>query len=204
MTSAAEPDAQDRPFSEDLEQWLASPGDNTLGELTTVFAEKSFAIALMLLMFTSALPVPTGGITTIFELIAIVLALQLTVGRPTFWLPKRLLHRFLGPATTEKAIPFIVRRIRWFERFARPRFASVLQQRATLSGLGVLMLVGILGSFVAPPFSGLDTLPAMGVVAIALSLILEDAVVTIIGIAIGAVGIALEIAFGSVVLSFFS
>jgi len=195
--------APNRPFSDDLESWLESPGTKTLGDLTQVFEEKSFAIALLLLMIPSALPIPTGGITTVFELIAMLLTLELIFGRRTVWLPKRLLRRELGPATTTKAIPFIARRVRFFERFARRRLAGVLEQRVVLSALGLAILLFTLGSFVAPPFSGLDTLPALGVVVIALSLILEDVVITIVGIVIGLVGIALEIALGSVILSFF-
>jgi hypothetical protein len=191
-----------RPFSDDLEAWLASPGKKSIGDLTDVFEEKSFAIALLLLMITAALPVPTGGITHVFELITMLLALEMIFGRRTIWLPERVLRRELGPATTQKAIPFIARRVRWFERFARPRLARVLDQRLVLSALGVVILLLTVGAFVAPPFSGLDTLPALGVVVIALSLILEDAVVTIAGIAIGAAGVALEIALGSAILHF--
>ena len=191
-----------RPFSDDLEAWLKAPGDKTLGDLTEVFEEKSFAIALMLLMFTSALPVPTGGITHVFELIAMLLALEMIFGRRTIWLPDRFRHRKLGPTTTEKAVPFIARRVRWFERFARARLASVLQSRAAISALGVVVLLFTIGAFVAPPFTGLDTLPSLGVVVIALSLILEDVLVTIIGIVIGAAGIALEFVLGSAILHF--
>jgi hypothetical protein len=191
-----------RPFSDDLEAWLESPGKKSIADLTEVFEEKSFAIAVLLLMITAALPLPTGGITHVFEVMTMLLALEMIVGRRTIWLPKRLLRRELGPATTEKAIPFIARRVRWFERFSRPRLAGALQQRLVLSAYGLVILVLTIGAFVAPPFSGLDTLPALGVVVVALSLILEDAVVTIIGIAIGLAGIALEIALGSAILHF--
>jgi hypothetical protein len=193
----------DPPFSDELESWLSSSGTKTIGDLTLVFETKSIAIAVMLLMVTSALPVPTGGITNVFEVITMILAFELIVGRRTIWLPARFLHRELGPATTAKAIPFIARRVRWFERFSRPRFAATLDLRVVLAGLGVIIVVLTLGAFVAPPFSGLDTLPSLGVVVIALSLILEDGLVTIIGIAVGALGVALEIALGSAILSFF-
>ncbi len=185
-----------------LEAWLASPGTKTFADLTEVFEEKSFAIAALILMITAALPLPTGGITHVFELMTMLVALEMIVGRRSIWLPKRLLRRELGPATTDKAIPFIARRVRWFERFARPRLAGALQHRAVRSAFGLVILLFTVAAFVAPPFTGLDTLPALGVVVIALSLILEDAVVTIIGIVIGLAGIALEIALGSAILHF--
>jgi hypothetical protein len=192
----------EQPFSEELEGWLKSPGTKTLGDLLDVFDEKSFAILLLVLMLPSALPIPTGGVTHLFELASMLLALEMVIGRRSVWLPQRLLRHQLGPVTTDKAIPFIARRVRWFERFARPRLSGLLRQRVVLSPLGLVILVFAFGAFVAIPFSGLDTLPSLGVVVIALSLILEDALVTLIGIVIGAVGIALVIALGSAVLHF--
>jgi hypothetical protein len=192
----------EQPFSEELEQWLRSPGKKTLGDLLDVFDEKSFAIVLLVLMLPSALPIPTGGVTHVFELASMLVALQMVIGRESIWLPQRLLRHELGPVTTDKAIPFIARRVRWFERFSRPRLPGLLRQRAVLSVLGVVILLFAMGAFVALPFSGLDTLPSLGVVVIALSLILEDALVTLIGIVIGATGLALVVALGSAVLHF--
>jgi hypothetical protein len=54
-----------------------------------------------------------------------------------------------------------------------------------------------LAAAVSPPFSGLDTVPSMGAVVVALSIILEDVVVLGIGVAIGAGGVALSIALGA-------
>ena len=56
-----------KPFSEELQDWLKSNKPKTLLSLDKVFAEKSFAIIFILLLAPSALPVPTGGITTVFE-----------------------------------------------------------------------------------------------------------------------------------------
>ena len=108
-------------FSDQLEAWLESDEPKTLGALGAVFEEKSFAVTVLLLMFLPALPLPTGGITHVFELITVLLTAQMVVGRRTIWLPERLQRRELGTALTGKAIPFIVRRVRWFEHFSRPR-----------------------------------------------------------------------------------
>ena len=193
---------REQPFSEELEGWLRSPGTKTLGDLLEVFDEKSFAMALLVLMITPALPLPNGGVTHVFELVSMLIALQMVIGRQSIWLPQRMRRHELGPATTGKAIPFIARRVRWFERFARQRLPRTLRQRAVVSALGLIVLAFTIGAFVAVPFTGLDTLPSLGVVVIALSLILEDALITLIGIVIGAAGIALEIALGSAVLHF--
>ena len=49
----------------------------------------------------------------------------------------------------------------------------------------------------APPFSGLDTLPALGAVAVALSIILEDVVVLALGLLLGTGGIVLILTVGA-------
>ena len=58
------------------------------------------------------------------------------------------------------------------------------------------------GALLAPPFSGLDTLPALGVVTICLAIILEDAIVLGIGMVIGSGGLVLIVTIGAAVAHF--
>lgn len=88
----------------------------------------------------------------------------------------------------------MMRRIRWLEKFSRPRLAKQLDRVWIRTLAGIFVFIFAVGAFVAPPFSGLDTLPSMGAVIIALSLLLEDMVLFAVGVAVGAVGIGLIIA----------
>jgi hypothetical protein len=188
-----------REFSDELDDWLRGDTPKTLGDLGEAFSEKSFAVTILLLMFLPALPLPTGGITHVFEVITIVLAGQMVIGRRTIWLPRRWKQRPLGATITGKAVPFIIRRIRWFERFSRPRFAGLFRQRWFVRILGVVIIAFTVFAAVAPPFSGLDTAPALGVVTICLAIILEDAVVLGIGALIGTGGIVLILTIGAAI-----
>ncbi len=187
-------------FSDQLEGWLQSEEPKTLGALGVVFGEKSFAVTILFLMFVPALPLPTGGITHVFEGITVLLAAQMVLGRRTIWLPKRWQRRELGAITTGKAVPFMIRRIRTFERFSKPRWARLFAQRWFLRLLGLVLMGFAIAAATAPPFSGLDTLPALGAVAVALSIILEDVVVLAIGIAIGSGGIILILTIGAALI----
>jgi len=189
--------ATDVTFTDQLESWLRREEAKTLGGLGEVFAEKAFATTIMLLMFVPALPLPTGGVTHLFEGIAIVVAAQMVLGRRTLWLPARWQRRELGALTKDRAIPFMIHVIRRLERISRPRAVPLFRQRWSLRLLGLLLIAFAAGAAVAPPFSGLDTLPALGAVAVALAIILEDVVVLGIGIAIGAGGIALIVTVGA-------
>ncbi len=191
------------PFSDQLEAWLRGDGTKTLGALGDVFEEKGFAAAILLLMFVPALPLPTGGISHVFEAIAIVLAAQMVLGRRTIWLPERWRRRELGAVTTGKAIPFMIRWVRRVERISRPRGTRFYALGSARRLLGVLLIAFAIGAAVAPPFSGLDTLPAAGAVAVSLSIILEDVVVLAIGIALGAAGIALIVTVGAALVGLF-
>ncbi|MDQ1510272.1 MAG: hypothetical protein QOG50_2116, partial [Actinomycetota bacterium] len=153
-----------RDFSDDLEDWLRGDTRKTLGGLGETFEEKSFAVTILLLMFLPALPLPTGGITHVFEVITVFVALQMVIGRRTLWLPRRWKQRELGATITGKAVPFIIRRVRWFERFSRPRLAGLFNQRSFIRIVGLIIIAFTVSAAIAPPFSGLDTLPALGVV----------------------------------------
>src|SRR5829696_7636473 len=184
-------------FSARLESWLEQDQPKTIGALTDLIDEKSFALVLMLLLFPSAIPVPTGGVTHVLELIAVLVTLQIIVGRRALWLPQRIREHELGKTITGKAIPAIVRRVRWFARWARPRLAELLDKRIARTVLGVFLLLFVAGALVAPPFSGLDTLPSRGVVIVCLGLIFSDMLIVALGIAAGTAGIALVVALGS-------
>ena len=67
--------------SDELERWLNGDGRKTVGGLIELFEEKCFALLFVLLLGVPALPLPTGGVTHVFEILAVLLALQLIVGR---------------------------------------------------------------------------------------------------------------------------
>jgi hypothetical protein len=188
-------------FSKSLRHWLKTSKNQTLDELIKVTAEKSFAIIFLLMMALPALPIPTGGITHVTELITLLGALQLIIGRRTIWLPKRWLKVDVGKFMTGKAVSKLISVVEWFERKSRRRWSGFLVQRPVVSFTGIFITIFTIAAFVAVPFSGLDTLPALGVVIMSLGLILEDTLIWIIGIAIGSVGIGVEIAAGTALYS---
>lgn len=184
-------------FSDELRDWLGSGKDKTLAGLNGVFAEKTFAIAFLLLMALPALPIPTGGVTHVTEIITMLLCLEMIAGRGSPWLPKRWLAMDVGRILSGKAAGKLIGFIGWFERRSRRRWSRTLQPKPVLSLIGIIMLIFTAAAFVAPPFSGLDTLPSLGVVLMSLALILEDGLLLAAGILVGMGGIGLEIAAGT-------
>jgi hypothetical protein len=191
---------ESEPFSTQLERWLQGDEPKTVGKLGEVFGEKSFAVAVLLLMFIPAIPAPTAGITHVFEAITVLLGAEMVIGARTIWLPARWRDRELGETTTKKAVPFIARTIRWFERFSRPRLARLYEERWFSRVLGVVVIGLAVAAAFAPPFSGLDTLPALGAVIVALSIILSDALLLGIGLVIGTGGVILIVTVGAAIV----
>ena len=182
--------------SDELQRWLTAEGDKTLGSLVEMFEEKSFAFIFVLLLGVSALPLPTGGATHVFEIIAVLLALQLIVGRDEIWLPRRWRDTRLAGGRREAFIRKLMGTIRWLERFSRPRLTFLFDHRLSNVVFGVLVLAGCLGAFLAPPFTGLDTLPSLGVVLLSLAFIMEDFALAVVALVVLVAGIALEIVLG--------
>lgn len=188
-------------LSDQLERWLAGDGKKTLGGLIHAFGDKSFAILLVVLLGIPALPIPTGGATHVFEIVAVVITVQLIAGRHEVWLPQRWSRLELAGARQQRFITGLIRLIRWLEYRSRPRLRFLFHRRFTDIVFGTLALAGTVAAFLAPPFSGLDTLPALGVVLLSLSVLLEDILITVAGLVLATLGILLEIVLGEAVIN---
>lgn len=183
-------------LSDQLEGWLRSDQPRTIGSLIDVFEEKSFAVLFVLLLAVPALPLPTGGVTHVFEVIAMLLALELIVGRRKVWLPERWRAREIGMPTRERFATTLLPRIRWIERHSHAHLGFLLSHRIAGIVYGAVTLVLVLTAFLAPPFTGLDTIPSIGVVLISLGVLLGDPILGGIGFVVGAAGILIVFLLG--------
>jgi hypothetical protein len=196
-SAADEPQQGPEKVSDQLERWLSSEDDKTLGGLIALFRDKSFAIVFVLLLGVPALPLPTGGATHVFEIVAMLLALELVAGRKEIWLPGRWRKLELAGDKQQRFVTALLKTIRRLERLSRPRLRFLFDHRLSGGVFGLLVLAGSVGAFLAPPFTGLDTLPALGVVLLSLGVLFEDFLVVIAALLVGAAGVVLEIVLGS-------
>ena len=184
--------------SDQLECWLRGDGEKTVGGLAEVFGERAFALIFVLLMGVPALPLPTGGATHVFEVITVLLAVELVAGRDEIWLPQRWCARPID--TDGRFIQRLLRTIRRLERFSKHRLGFVFGHRLSNIVFGCFVAAGATAAFFAPPFTGLDTLPALGVVLVSLGVLLEDFVFVAVGAVVTAAGVLVEILLGSAAL----
>ncbi|HEY0398510.1 MAG TPA: exopolysaccharide biosynthesis protein [Acidimicrobiia bacterium] len=186
-----------------LEEWFQSSRKKTLGDLVDTFGPRSFAILFIVLMALPALPLPTGAVSHVLEIVTMLLALELMVGRSEVWIPKRFQDRELKGLTGPKFSRALVKRIRWFEKFSKPRMAGLLENRVTNMAFGAAVFGLALTAFLSPPFSGLDTLPSLGVVVLSLGVLLGDIVIAAVGLGIGVLGLVVVIGLGKAITKLF-
>lgn len=187
--------------SNQLERWLSPGGERTLGSLIELFGQKSFAILFVVLLGVPALPLPTGGATHVFEIIACLLACQLIAGRDQLWLPRRWRDINLAGSKQQRFLAALIRMIRRLERLSRPRLRLLFNHRLSDVVFGLLVIGGSAGAFFAPPFSGLDTLPSLGVVLLSLAVLLEDFLIVLVALVVLSSGVVLEVVLGSAVIN---
>jgi hypothetical protein len=200
LTTAPRPADRARPvapvrISDELQGWLDGDGEKTIGGLIEVFDKRAFALIFVMLMGVPALPLPTGGATHVFEVITVLLAFQLVAGRDEIWLPRRWRARTFD--TDGRFIRVLLRTVRRVERLSKRRLSFLFGHRLSNLVFAVLVAVGATAAFLAPPFTGLDTLPALGVVLISLGVLLEDFAFVAVGVVIVAGGVLLEVVVGS-------
>jgi len=97
----------------------------------------------------------------------------------------------------QRLVLALVNLIRRLERLSRPRLTFLFDHRLSNVVFGLLALGGTASAFLAPPFTGLDTLPSLGVVLLSLGVLLEDIVIVVIAIILGGAGVTLEVVLGS-------
>jgi hypothetical protein len=135
----------------------------------------------------------------VLEIVTMLLALELVIGRTEVWIPHRFQDKELKGLTGPKFSGALLKRIRWFEKFSRPRLAGLLENRLTNVALGAVVFGLALTAFLAPPFSGLDTLPSLGVVVLGLGVLLGDIVVAGVGLGLGTIGVVVVIGLGKAI-----
>jgi len=152
----------------------------TLQALLEWLGERSLLIFCMVLTIPFLLPVSIPGTSTPFGLLIVLNALGLAMHKSP-WLPARLMNRRIA---VHQLVPMLEKGAQLFarlEKFIRPRLL-VLTHRASTGRLNV-MLLGFSGLLLmAPlplPFS--NTLPAYGVLLLAIGNLERDGYAVLAG-----------------------
>lgn len=192
LTTARGPEYQAAPTSQQLARILSAPGPDsvTLGDLVKALNERAIGSALMICTLPALIPMPLG-LASVFGIPPALIALQLLLRRDTLWLPRFVSRRRLSRhALLAKGGRFI-RGIERVEHLARPRLRWAVRGAGEAT-IGFFVLLFALSVAVPLPLS--NTIPAIGILVVALALAEEDGALAIAGIAVGVAGLAVTAA----------
>ena len=131
-----------------------------------------------------------------------LLALELIAGRDQIWLPQRWRKLELAGKKRQRFLTALMKMIRRLERLSRPRLRFLFDHRSEQHHFWAARdSADALAAFVAPPFTGLDTLPSLGVVLLSLGVLLEDFIVVVLALVVGAAGIVLAVVLGNAAIN---
>lgn len=164
----------------------------TLRSMLDALGERAFALGMLLFALPSCIPM-VPPIPLISGLLIAVLAAQMIAGWRTPWLPRRLLDWSVDRAEAARVLgrarPFIQR----VERMLSPR-AVTLTTPPGLRLTAVALFLFALALVVAAPFIGQIPL-GIAIALVGIGVTERDGVVVIIGLAIGALGVAISAGF---------
>jgi hypothetical protein len=160
-----------------------------LGDLISALGDRAFGISMLILALPNAVGLGAiPGLSTVFGLPQIVLALQMTVGLERPWLPHWLLDRTIARKDFDtmltKSMPYLLR----VEKVLRPRWdvmSSYLAERL----LGAVFVV--LASIVSLPIPLGNQPPAIGIALISLGLVERDGVFIVFGLIASLIAVAI-------------
>ena len=155
-----------------------------LGELIEAMGDRGHGLLIAAFALPNVLPVYLPGLSAVFGLPLVFVALQLVLGRHRLWLPKALLGRAISrPLIARLAVtlaPWLAR----LERVLKPRWPEIMGPVGErLAGL-LAVLLGLLLSLPIP----LTNIPLSApLVLLGLALAEEDGLMLLIALALGAI-----------------
>ena len=177
-----------------LKEFAASHagGRVSMGELTSAFGERTFGVLILILSLPNAVGLGAiPGLSAVFGLPQIFIALQMAIGRDTLWLPDWLARRSIAGSDfsimVDKAMPHLLR----VEKALRPRLlplSSAFAERV----LGLIFVV--LASIVSLPIPLGNQPPAVAMAVMSIGLIERDGLYISIGAVVGFLATALAFA----------
>ena len=165
----------------------------TVGELVDKAAEAGFGFLIGVL---TLIAIPFFGLSTPFGLAIALGGVQLAIGLPRPWLPRRARRRELSMHMLDRVLGILARRTKWLSKSTRRRYERLLIPR--LVGLGIVLLG--LGLALPLPIPGSNMIFLIPLFVYSVGLLERDGVWILIGHLATAIDMALLVVFGATVL----
>jgi hypothetical protein len=182
---------------------LSEAGPLSLGKVEEILADKGAAAVICLLCLPFLFPIPLPGVSTIFGLAILLLTVKVVRGNETR-LPDRI-AKVLLPAQMMKSIAKKSNKLMvWLENRLRPRCVFLTDGvYRWIAGASLVSSAIALALPIPPVIPFTNTIPAFGILLVAMGLMEEDGILVVIGHIIGLCAWAYIIAVGGAAWTIF-
>jgi hypothetical protein len=192
-----------RRLSDDLHELAQSFADHavTLGEVLDKLGARASALLVIVCALPFCSPITIPGFSTPFGFVILLLSLGYAFGQPP-WLPRKLRGVKLPPKFFSKVLEVGSKLVGWIERQLRPRF-DLIADRPWKHRLHTLVVCAAAGLLLLPlppfpPFT--NTLPALVIVVLTMSILERDGVMILAGHALFVLTVGYFAFWGAVII----
>lgn len=186
------PHTHDNAFRRSISQLLGDLFRNhpepriALRDVVAILGSRSYGLLILILTVPNLIPLPVPGMSAIFAVPIFLIALQLGLGRPSPWLPQKLLNKSFNTKTVSmlfgKAEPLLTK----IEHALRPRWLVLSSDKMKIViGLSIALLA--IGMAIPIPLGHI--LMAFPMMFLALGLIEKDGYYILAGFCTGTLAI---------------
>lgn len=170
----------------------------SLRDIFRALRHQAYALLVVVLGLVNCLPMPPP-IPLLSGVLLAFVAIQIIIGQPMPWLPRRVLDRSIARADLNRAVARAVPIVRKLERLSQSRL-TFFDTTAGMRAVGLILLVIALGLLVAAPFVGQIPL-GLAACLVGLGLVERDGAIVIGGVVVGLLGIGLSLGFVVAIVS---
>lgn len=153
-------------------------GHITVGEIMDRVAERGFGLLLVVVALPTLIPILPPGASGVVGMVYIALGVQLAIGLPYPWLPRRVRSYQLSARVVSSLRRRGVSLMERIERVSKPRWLFI-ENVIALRFLALLIVANGIILFLPLPF--MNTVPALGIMAIGIGLLNRDGVFLLLG-----------------------
>lgn len=176
---------------------VASKADGpfiTLSDFADHLRERSFGLLLLVLAVIGWIPILPPGVASIFGLAILLLAGQMVLGRVQPWLPHWIGRRAVRSDAFARLVSRITPTLQRLERVVRPCLLFLTNAKAERLVAAFVMLLALV---ICVPLPMTNAFPALAVAILAIALIQQDGLLTLLGILAGLAALGIMVAFWS-------
>lgn len=163
------------------DEQTSNPENNqiTLADFLSHIQTKSFGVLLVITALPIAMPFTPPGVGIPFGLMCIFLSLQMIAGKSSPWFPAWLLNKKIGSADS-KLVKLMVKWLKIFENLLKPRLSFLVASPIAKRILAVLVLFCSIVMLIPLPL--VNSISALPVFLLGISLVEEDGLFGLLGI----------------------